>query len=126
MNDGVTAAGSTHPILATYNGPISRNLINFAAANLTNCKNFVFKLMDGMFHNKELASSSLSGGVRKYTGVTSFKQALSPKRMKNIFKAAKLHFPTEFAKVANTPDFREAINVKLQNSVQSKKEVIPF
>ena len=49
--------------------------------------------MDGMFNKKELASSSLLGGVRKYRGSTYTKQALSPGRMKNIFKAAKLRFP---------------------------------
>ena len=40
--------------------------------------------MDGMFNKKELASSSLVGGVRKYKGSTYTKQALSPGRMKNI------------------------------------------
>ena len=54
-----------HP-LASYSGPISRALINFAAANSTNCEGFVFKLMDGMFNQKEMASSSLAGRVRKY------------------------------------------------------------
>ena len=78
--------------------------------------------MDGMFNKKEMASSSMSGGVREFKGVKSFKQALSPNKMKIIFKAAKLRFPTEFAKVANTPDFREAINMKCcKNSIQSKK-----
>ena len=103
--------------LASYNGPISRDLINFAAANSTNCKGFVFKLMDGMFNKKELASSSLFGGVRKYRGSTYTKQALSPGRMKNIFKAAKLRFPTEFARVANSPEFRDAINMKCRKTV---------
>ena len=103
--------------LASYNGPISRDLINFAAANSTNCKGFVFKLMDGMFNKKELASSSLVGGVRKYRGSTYTKQALSPGRMKNIFKAAKLRFPTEFARVANSPEFRDAINMKCRKTV---------
>ena len=86
--------------LASYNGPIPRDLINFAAANSTNCKGFVFKLMDAMFNKKELASSSLVGGVRNYWGSTYTKQALSPVRMKNIFKAAKRRFPAEFARVA--------------------------
>ena len=98
--------------LAAYNGPISRDLINFAAANSTNCKGFVFKLIDGMFNKKELASSCLVGSVRKYRGSTYTKQALSPGRMKNIFKAAKLRFPAEFARVANSPEFRNAINMK--------------
>ena len=116
-NEGVTPAEYTHPLLATYNGPISCDLINLAVANSTNCKTFVFKLMDGMFNKQELASSSLSGGVRKYKGVTSIKQALSPNRMKNIFRAAKLHYPTEFSKVANTPEFREVINMKCRKTV---------
>lgn len=46
---------------ASYNGSISRDQINFAAANSTNCKGFVFKMMDGMFNKKEMASSSLTG-----------------------------------------------------------------
>ena len=112
-NEELTPAES----LATYNGPISRDLIHLAAANSSNCKTFVFKLMDGMFNKQELAKSSLSGGVRKYKGVTSIKQALSPSRMRNIFKAAKLRYPTEFAKVANTPEFREAINMKCRKTV---------
>ena len=103
--------------LASYNGPISCNLINFAAVNSTNCKGFVFKLIDGMFNKKESASSSLVGGVRKYRGSTYTKQALSPGRMKNIFKAAKLRFPAEFARVANSPEFRNAINMKCRKTV---------
>ena len=63
-NEGVTPAEYTHPLLATYNGSILHNLINLAVTNSTNCKTFVFKLMDGMFNKQELASSSLSGGVR--------------------------------------------------------------
>ena len=74
-------------------------------------------LMDGMFNKQELATSSFSGGVTKYKGLTSIKQALSPSRIKNIFKAAKLHYPPEFAKVENTPEFREAINMKCRKTV---------
>ena len=70
-----------------------------------------------MFNKQELAKSRLSGGVRKYKGVTPIKQARSPNRMRNIFKAAKLSYPTEFAKVANTPEFREAINMKCRKTV---------
>ena len=58
-NEELTPAES----LATFNGPISRDLIHLAAANSSNCKTFVFKLMDGMFNKQELAKSSLSGGV---------------------------------------------------------------
>lgn len=75
VNDRGPPAGSIHCSLATYNGPISRDLINYAAANSTNCKTFAFELMDGMY-DKQLASSSLSGGVGKYKGVTTFKLCL--------------------------------------------------
>ena len=113
-NEEVTPAEFS---LATYNWPISRDLIHLAAANSSNCKTFVFKLMDGMPNKQELARSSSNGGVRKYKGVTFIKQALSPSRMKNIFKAAKLRYPTEFAKVANTLEFREAIYMKCRKTV---------
>ena len=105
--------------LASYNRSISRDLINFAAANSTNCKGFVFKLIDGMFNKKELASSSLVGGVRKYRGSTYTKLALSPGRIKNNinFKVAKLRFPAEFARVASSPEFRNAINIKCRKTV---------
>ena len=83
-NEEVTPAEYTHPSLATFNGPISRDLIHLAAASSSNCKTFVFKLIDGMFNKQELARSSLSGGVTKYKGVTSIKQGLSPSTMKNI------------------------------------------
>ena len=39
-NEGVSVAEYTHPLVATYNGPILPNLINLAAANSTNCKTF--------------------------------------------------------------------------------------
>ena len=52
------------------------------------------------------------GGTRKYRGVTSVKQALSPARMKNIFRVAKARYPDEFAHIVNSPEFREAINMK--------------
>jgi len=104
--------------LASFNGPISREQINFAAARSTNCKGFVFKMMDGMFTKKEMASSiSLAGGVRRYRGRTYTKQALSPNRMKNIFKAAKLRFLVEFARVANCAEFRDAISMKYCKTV---------
>ena len=76
-------------------------------------------------YNEQLASSSLSGGVGKYKGVTTLKQALSPNRMKNFFKPPKLRFPTEFALVANTPEIREAINDKFSLEIHNVG-VIPF
>ena len=83
-NEEVTPAEYTHPSLATYHGPISRDLIHLASASSSNCKTFVFKLMDGMFNKQQLARSSLSGAVTKYKGVTSIKQALTSSKMKNI------------------------------------------
>ena len=91
VNDRGPPAGSIHCSLATYNGPISRDLINYAAGNSTNCKTFAFELMDGMY-DKQLASSSFSGGVGKYKGVTTFKQALSPNNEKYI-QAPQTTFP---------------------------------
>ena len=70
-----------------------------------------------MFQKKELASSSLFGGTRKYREVTSVKQALSPARMKNIFRVAKARYPDEFAHIVNSPEFREAINMKCRKTV---------
>jgi len=103
--------------LANYNGPIPRDVMKNAAANSTNCKMFVFKLMDSMFHKKELVVSSLHGGVGKYRGKEINKQTLSPSRMKSIFKAAKLRYPNEFPAVVNTPSFKEAINMKCRKTV---------
>ena len=73
--------------------------------------------MDGMFNKQEMASSSLAGGVRKYSGRMYTKKALSPSRMKNIFKAAKLRFPVEFARVANSTEFRDGIKMKCHKTV---------
>ena len=56
----------------------------FPCCQFNKFKGSVFKLMDGMFNKKELASSSLVGGVRKDRGSTYTKQVLSPGRMKNI------------------------------------------
>ena len=43
-------------------------------------------------YDKQLASSSFSGGVGKYKGVTTFKQALSPNNEKYI-QAPQTTFP---------------------------------
>lgn len=45
--------------------------------------------------------------------------------MKNIFKPPKLRFPTEFALVANTPEFGEAIKDKFSLEIQNMG-AIPF
>ena len=103
--------------LANYSGPIPREVLNIASANSTNCKSFVFKLMDNLFNKKELATSSLQGGVRKYRGASLTKKTLSPSRMRTIFKAAKLRFPIEFSTISNTPEFKEAINMKCRKTV---------
>ena len=121
-NEEDVSAENLSSSFATYNGPIPRDLINVAAASSGNCKTFVFKLMDGMFHKKELARSSFSGGVRKYRGVMTVKEALSPNRMKNIFKAAKQRYPTEFAEVSTSPEFREAINMKCCKTMFKPKD----
>jgi len=92
-------------------------LLKKAAATSTHCKMFVFKLMDNMFHKKELTVSSLHGGVGKYRGKETNKQTLSPSGMKSIFKTAKLRYPNEFPAVINTPSFKEAINMKCQKTV---------
>lgn len=122
VNEEDIPAGNSSSSFAAYNGPIPRDLINVAAANSGSCKTFVFKLMDGMFHKKELASSSFTGGVRRYRGVTSVKEALSHCRMKNIFKAAKQRYPIEFEKVSTTPEFREAINMKCRKTMFKPKD----
>ena len=57
-NEEDVSAENLSSSFATYNGPIPRDLINVAAASSGNCKTFVFKLMDGMFHKKELARST--------------------------------------------------------------------
>ena len=69
--------------------------------------------MDGMFNKKELASSSLVGGVRKYRGSTYTKQALSPGRMKNILilRWPNLGFPLNLQGWQIPPNL-EMINMK--------------
>ena len=73
--------------------------------------------MVGTSYSKpELAESSYEGGKRKYNGREFEKKGLSPGRMKKILKSVSQKHPEAYARLKDTTELREAVNMKCRKS----------
>ena len=73
--------------------------------------------MVGTSYSKpELAESSYEGGKRKYNGREFEKKGLSPGRMKKILKSVSQTHPEAYARLKDTTELREAVNMKCRKS----------
>ena len=77
-------------------------------------------MVGNAYSRKELAESSVGGGTRKYRGVEFVKNALSPARLTKIMKSAQKKHPQAFARLNNTGQLREAINMKCRKTAKGK------
>ena len=77
-------------------------------------------MVGNAYSREELAESSVEGGKRKYRGVEFVKNALSPARLNKIMKSAQKKHPQAFARLNNTGELREAINMKCRKTVKGK------
>ena len=78
--------------------------------------------MVGTSYSKpELAESSYEGGKRKYNGREFEKKGLSPGRMKKILKSVSQKHPEAYARLKDTTELREAVNMKCRKSRKSRK-----
>ena len=77
-------------------------------------------MVGNAYSREELAESSVEGGKRKYRGVEFVKNALSPARLNKIMKSAQKKHPQAFARLGNTGELREAINMKCRKTAKGK------
>jgi len=76
------------------------------------------EMVGNAYSREELAESSVEGGTRKYRGKEFVKNALSPARLNRIMKSAQKKHPQAFARLNNTGELREAINMKCRKTVK--------
>ena len=82
-------------------------------------------MVGNAYSREELAESSVEGGTRKYRGVEFVKNSLSPGRLNKIMKCAQKKHPQAFARLNNTGELREAINMKCRKTAKSKSQPDP-
>ena len=78
------------------------------------------EMVGNAYSREELAESSVEGGTRKYRGKEFVKNALSPARLHRIMKSAQKKHPQAFARLNNTGELREAINMKCRKTAKGK------
>ena len=86
------------------------------------CLKDICDMVGTSYSREELAESSYEGGKRKYKGRVFTKKGLSPARLKKIMSAVSKKHPEALARLRDSPELKEAVNMKCRKTSSKPKK----